>query len=323
MPKIHCLTVGQGDCTLIQHGSGRVSMIDICGGNSEDEDIELLIRSILEDVKGNFRMCNSPTNPLKYLKENGFTEIWRYISTHPDMDHLDGFNALMNQFSVYNFWDQGARKEKPNFCGTPYREEDWDRYVKVRDGREDGTQVIKVQQGSTLKFANEDDQAGHGDCITICAPSSRLVEQCNQAQSFNDASYIISYNANGGKVVLAGDADDNAWQCAIDRYPNLLRNVGFLLAPHHGRDSGRDRSFLSHLNPRFTLLECAPSKYLAYDAWRNRSLAYCTQNQCGNLVVDANGDDLRIYIENEDFANKEGGDVKNTNEQGYFLLGNF
>ena len=33
MAKVHCLTVGNGDCTVIEHGSGRVSMIDICGGN--------------------------------------------------------------------------------------------------------------------------------------------------------------------------------------------------------------------------------------------------------------------------------------------------
>ncbi len=323
MPNIHCLTVGQGDCTLIEHGSGRVSMIDICGGNTERISAQSRTHSLLENVKGNFRMCNSPTNPLDYLKENGLTSIWRFISTHPDMDHLDGFDALMNSFPVLNFWDQGARREKPDFARSPFKEADWDRYVKVRDGEENGTRVVKVKQGSQFKYANQDDKSGHGDCITICAPSDQLVEKCNDSQDFNDASYIIVYNARGGKIVLAGDADDDGWKCAIDKYGELLRDVGFLLAPHHGRDSDRDRSFLDHLKPRFSLLGCAPSEHLAYDAWRNRNLAYATQNQCGNIVVDAGGDDLSIYIENDTFAEKAGGDTSKTNEQGYYFLGAF
>ena len=277
MPKIHCLTVGQGDCTLIEHGSGRLSMIDICGGNigRTSHTHATLIESA--NIKGNFRMCNCPTNPLDYLDANDFDEIWRFISTHPDMDHLDGFNNLMDNVSVCNFWDHGAKKNKPNFSGNRFLEVDWDRYVKVRDKKETGTKVIEVQQGRKFKYANDDDELKNGDCITICAPSDELIRKCNNSQDFNNASYIIVYRATGGKVVLAGDADDDAWECAIEKYPKLLQNVGFLLAPHHGRDSGRDRSFLSHLNPRFSLLGCAPSEHLAYDAWRNRDLTYYTK----------------------------------------------
>ncbi len=251
------------------------------------------------------------------------SEIWRFISTHPDMDHLDGFNSLMNQFAVYNFWDHGARKMKPDFSGSPYREADWDRYVKVRDGKEQDTNVIEVLQNSTFKYANNDDENGSGDCITICSPNSELIQECNRNQQFNDASYIIVYRAQGGKVVLAGDADDLAWECALEKYHDLLKNVGFLLAPHHGRDSGRKRDFLSHLKPRISLLGCAPSEYLAYDAWRNRGLKYYTQNQCGNVVIEGKEGGLNMYIENEVYARKEWGYLPKKNAQGYYYLGTF
>ena len=259
MPRIHCLTVGQGDCTLIEHGSGRISMIDICGGNSERMRAQETYGARLEKPRGNFGMCGSPTNPLDYINRNGFGDIWRFISTHPDMDHLDGFNNLIDAFTIRHFWDQGARKKKPDFTSSPYNEADWDRYVKARDGKESGTRVVKVQQGRQFEFANKGDASGCGDYITMCAPSEQLVRECNDSQNFNDASYILVYRARGGKIVLAGDADDAAWECAISEYPELLKDVGFLLAPHHGRDSGRNRSFLSHLKPRFSLLGCAPS----------------------------------------------------------------
>ena len=323
MPKVHCLTVGDGDCTVIEHGSGRLSMIDICGGNLQRPDSLLAVLYEEQDVKGNFRMCNRPTNPLDYLVENRMTEIWRFVSTHPDMDHLDGFDRLMTGFTVHNFWDHGARKVKPDFSGSPYLEADWDRYAKVRDGREKDTTVIKALQGKTFKYANDDDEDGNGDYVTICSPNAEVVQRCNHTQKFNDASYIIVYRAQGGKVVLAGDADDMAWECAIEGYPDLLENVGFLLAPHHGRDSGRNRAFLSHLNPRVSLLGCAPSKYLAYDAWRNRGLTYYTQNQCGNVVIEGREGGLEMYIENEVFAHRVGGDLGRKNAQGYCYLGTF
>jgi len=323
MPTVHCITVGQGDCTILEHGSGRVSMIDICGGNLERETTRKSAQNFASRPRGNYGMCKSPTNPLDYLDDIGVSKIWRFISTHPDMDHLDGFDRLIDEFEVCHFWDSGARKDKPDFEGSPYLEADWDRYVKVRDGDEENTSVVKVLEGKSFKYANEDEKSGHGDYVTICAPTAGLIDDCNDRQEFNDASYIIVYRAKAGKVVLCGDADDEAWNCALDHHPDLLRNVGFLLAPHHGRDSGRDWSFLSHLNPRLSLLGCAPSEYLAYDAWNKRGLNYFTQNQCGNFVIDAGGDRLDVYIENEKFASDAGGDTTNTNHLGYFYLGSY
>ena len=33
MAKIHFLNVDEGDCSIIQHDNGKVTMIDICCGN--------------------------------------------------------------------------------------------------------------------------------------------------------------------------------------------------------------------------------------------------------------------------------------------------
>ena len=38
MARIHFLNVNEGDCSIIQHENGNVSMIDICCGNIEIED---------------------------------------------------------------------------------------------------------------------------------------------------------------------------------------------------------------------------------------------------------------------------------------------
>ncbi len=159
MPSVHLLNVSPGDCSIIRHASGRTTMIDICDGNLEEEEEELSKAAVAEELtlrpRGNFQMCKSPTNPIRYANNIGVTSIFRFILTHPDMDHMDGFDALADEFNIGNFWDTGTRRDKPDFKkGSPYREEDWDRYVKVRDGKGDGVATCIRQAGLRFTFAN-------------------------------------------------------------------------------------------------------------------------------------------------------------------------
>jgi len=34
MPVVHFLNVGDGDCSIMEHGSGRITVLDICNGGS-------------------------------------------------------------------------------------------------------------------------------------------------------------------------------------------------------------------------------------------------------------------------------------------------
>lgn len=322
MAKVHLLNVREGDCTVIEHNSDRITMIDLSCGNVDEENIK---KSALTEAagkpKGNFRMCARPTNPIVYAHDNGIQSIWRFVLSHPDMDHMDGFSLLSKHISLTNFWDSGARKEKPAFEGSPYREEDWNDYVKVRDGNT-ATNVVHVLAGDKFKYANtKGDDGGGQDGLEIVAPNKALIDKANKSQEFNDSSYVIVYQTAGHKFVFPGDAHDETWEFALNSYPTLLENCSILLAPHHGRKSGRSYEFLDALRPRFSILGCAPSEHLAYSAWQHRELGYVTQNQVGNCVIETEGRRLNVYIENDSYAGKAGGDVNNQNSQGYYFLG--
>ena len=107
MSKIHLLNVKDGDCTIFEHASGRSTMIDICAGNIDIEE-EILKASFAESFslskpKGNYAMCKKPTNPVNYFKDTlGRESLFRFIISHPDMDHLDGFNQLADCISITN-----------------------------------------------------------------------------------------------------------------------------------------------------------------------------------------------------------------------------
>ncbi|MCY3769202.1 MAG: hypothetical protein OXG56_07565 [Gammaproteobacteria bacterium] len=325
MPKIHFLNVNDGDCIVLEHDSGRVTVFDISAGNIPRQRSalsEVPAKWDIQSAKGNYRMCKHPTNPLDYLAKMGIKSIWRFILSHPDMDHLDGFNALLDEFSVLNFWDSGAKKHKPDFSSYGvYNEKDWDRYTKVVAGNEPGTNSIQLQAGEQFKYANEDDINGVGDALYILAPNQELVDEGNKKQDFNDASYIVLFCSAIGKVLLAGDAHDTTWEYVKENYKDHVSNVDLLIAPHHGRKSGRSYDFLEYVNPKLTFFGCAPSEHLAYDAWNYRNLAHITNNQCGCIVAEeGSGGGMAIYVENGRFAINSGGDIRRTNKQGFHYL---
>lgn len=75
----------------------------------------LLTRStIFEQRKGlsgllgrtvNFNQKAYPVNPISYLKKHGISAVFRFILTHPDMDHMDGIKDFFEEFEPINFWD--------------------------------------------------------------------------------------------------------------------------------------------------------------------------------------------------------------------------
>lgn len=313
MPTVHFLNVREGDCSIIQHGSGRVSIIDICNGQTSARKavkatFESLLASYAETANratkaasGNYGMKDSPTDPIAYLKALGISNAFRFILTHPDMDHLDGFKALCDEIGIANYWDAGTRKTKPDFSGGRYDEADWDHYVKVRDGN-GGATVVTPKAGSQFQFANLGDPDNHGDCLSIVSPNTDLVNAANEADDPNDASYVVVYRTAGGKIIFPGDAHDKTWEYVLANHTDLVKDCAVLIACHHGRSSDRCHDFLDTLKPKLSLFGCADSDHLAYDAWNSRDLFHITNNQAGNVILDAASTGIHVYVENQKFA---------------------
>lgn len=307
MPTVHFLNVGQGDCSIIQHGSGRVTMIDICGGNlsTDDEKQAKLVYEIFGSTAkggGDYGMRECPTNPVDYCRAHGIRQVFRFILTHPDMDHMDGLSNLLAQVQVANFWETGARKEKPGFSEGRFNEDDWDCYAQMAGRKREGITVISHLAGANFEFANKGEPNGGGDCLSIVAPTPALVAAGNESEDCNDASYVIVYRTCGGNIVFPGDAHDETWEYVTKNHAGLVENCAVLIGPHHGRKSDRDYKFLDLLQPGLTLFGCAPSEHLAYNAWNNRDLFYITQNQAGNVILEGTNQGIEVFVENITFA---------------------
>jgi competence protein ComEC len=306
-PKVHFLNAQKGDCIILEHGSGRVTVIDICCGNltKVDHEIAEMMKALIKKPMGNYRMCETPTNPIDYLSSKGLTSIFRFILTHPHFDHMDGIKKLFHNLSVTNFWDCGIRTDKPDFDEyKAYLEEDWDFYDDLINNRVDDVTVVAPRAGSVGQYYNADneDNSGDGDYLSIVAPHSNLLASANGDGEIHDASYVIVYRSSAGRIIFAGDSNSKTWEYIIDNHKDLVSNAAVLFAPHHGRKANQDFSYLDTVNPRVSFFGCASSEHLGYSAWQNRNLLYFTNNQCGNVHVYPEDKEVEVYIENENYA---------------------
>ena len=105
---VHFLNVGEGDCTIIEHPSGRVSVVDLSNIKAIDTDTaselvlsEALARGVTTRAELNEALIKEAiakaaplTDALEYYDEHigKRTDIFRLIITHPHMDHISGMH---------------------------------------------------------------------------------------------------------------------------------------------------------------------------------------------------------------------------------------
>ncbi|MYE39765.1 MAG: hypothetical protein F4X27_06015 [Chloroflexi bacterium] len=312
MPTIHFLNVKEGDCSVIQHGSGRVSVIDVCNAKPSYTEVSksemALATMATRAVQGNFNQKAYPVNPVAYLEEHGIGSVFRFILTHPDMDHMDGIKAFFDRFSPENFWDTNNKKEMDNssWSASPYNRSDWDFYKLLRDTKpSNNPKRLANLSGQNGQYWNrgEDGNTG-GDGLAILAPTQKLVNDANEKDDYNDCSYVLLYRTGDKRIVFGGDSHDDTWEHILSNWEQDVRDIDLLIAPHHGRDSGRSYDFLDVLKPTLTFFGNARSEYLAYDAWYRRNLDIITNNQANCMVVNSSGGRLDVYVTNETFAKR-------------------
>ena len=108
----------------------------------------------------------------------------------------------------------------------------------------------------------------------------------------NNLSYVLKVSHAGIQIVLAGDAEEDAWKSMVDYYGEDLK-CDVLKASHHGRDSGYYQEAVKLMNPQYTIVSVgkkpetdASNKYRQYttdSVWSTRWKGTIT------VTVDSSG----------------------------------
>jgi len=258
--KIHFVNVGKGSCTIIEHDTGRISFVDI-----DNNDVETTDRIL--------------TDPLEYYRRNINKGIFRFILTHPDMDHMSGIESLTDTYELANFWDIDNDKEIDEF--PKYREEDWNRYQSFK-GSEENPKYLNLLRNAS------------GDCcwvedgITILSPTQELTNHANETEEYHHASYVLMLEHNGEKILIGGEATPLAWDDIHDSFGDRLKCDVFL-APHHGSTHNINEDVFEVIDPNFVVISVGWGIEYDYDYYKrlaNRDV-FTTKSK-GNIWVDTN-----------------------------------
>jgi competence protein ComEC len=264
MLKIHFLNVGHGECTLIEHHSGRLTMVDINTShdydwNTKQEILEArraaltgatptLLGGGLADAVALDEARRELTDPISFLQQRyPGRQLFRFILTHPDLDHMRGLKRLRETVGFVNFWDTDHTKSTPDFRGDNDREE-WDHYQQLRNGRFVHKPRFYYRGNEYFAFACDENGLGDGDGIEILSPTPALVSACNLAEKSNDLSYVLRLRHANRTVLLTGDIEEPAWAELVSVYRGSLK-ADYLQASHHGRDSGFHAASLKLIAP--------------------------------------------------------------------------
>lgn len=189
--------------------------------------------------------------------------VFRYVQTHPDLDHMSGLNRFFFQEDVplLNFWDTANTKQldEEDF-GSTYDYLDWLAYQTLREnsGPEGSTHKVLLQlQGASGSYWNEDG-------IEVWAPTAGLVSACNVTQMWNHSSLVLRLTYGGRRVVLSGDAEALEWETICDSVGEDNLGCDILKAAHHGRESGYSMRATNAMDPSFVI--CSVGKKPSTDA---------------------------------------------------------
>jgi competence protein ComEC len=275
MAKIHFLNVGHGDCTIIEHANGNLTMIDVNNGEELDDDstdaileksssssIEYLhrwtlwksrsvpVQNLLAEAGYDIEL----TNPIEFLQSNYPNKpVFRYIQTHPDFDHMRGLAALeSSEIEIVNFWDTPNSREWDPQRDSESDRSDWDAYQKYRSGS--GPKVLNLYRGSVGRYFNrgENDVPG-GNGLYILSPTTALFQEFDVDGRRNELSYVLQYRIANRTIILGGDAEQAAWESIYQEYGGKLK-CDVLKASHHGRDSGYHQEAVKAMSPAVVIV---------------------------------------------------------------------
>lgn len=272
MSIIKSFSVGNGDMYYINHNTDNFTIIDCCIDDSNKNTIVNEVKN-LSSKKG----------------------ITRFISTHPDDDHIWGIGYLDDKINILNFYCVNNNATKTEVT------DDFKRYCNLRD---DGGKAFYIYKGCSRKWMNQTNEERGSSGINILWPDTNNsdfkdeLKLASDGNNPNNISPMISYLLeNGVNAMWMGDLETTFMEKIKDDIE--LSKTDILFAPHHGRDSGKvPKDMLGKIDPKIVIIGEAPSKDLNYYGSYNT----ITQNSAGDIVFDCESNKVHIYVSNSNYS---------------------
>lgn len=276
MSIIKSFSVGDGDMFYIRHNSDNFTVID-CYMHEDNKD------KIMKEIE----------------EKSKDKQIHRFISTHPDEDHILGLKKFRDKLGISNFYcvDNKATKSEET--------EDFKEYCDLRDG----DKKFYIHEGCSRKWmnisgtdSNGEERGGSG--INILWPKTNnsyykdALKKAQNGDSPNNISPIIKYSLkNGVDVLWFGDLEKEFMENIKEDLD--IEQADIIFAPHHGRESGKiPKEILDKIKPKLIIIGEAPSNNLNY----YEGYDTITQNSAGDITFSCEEGKVHIYVSNNNYS---------------------
>ena len=286
-------SISDGDMFYIKHGSSNFTIIDC---NMDDTNRQKITDEI--------------------ISESSDKDITRFISTHPDEDHIHGLKYLDDKIGILNFYCVKNEATKSD------ETDDFKKYCELRDSDK---KAFYIYEGCSRRWMNQNDEekkygsSGINILWPITDNEDYKAELLNakEGKSPNNISPIIKYSLSNGVTVLwFGDLENSFMEKIKDTVE--LPKADIIFAPHHGRSSGKiPKEWMESISPKIVIIGEAPSEKINYLSNYNT----ITQNTAGDIILDCESGIVDIYVSNENYSVKFLKNNKKSNAYGATYIG--
>ncbi len=213
--KIIFFNVGQGDAIFIESRYHHQILID--GGPNK----KLILNKISKE--------------LTFFDK----DIDLIILTHPELDHLNGLLAVLDNFKVENIiWNKIKRDSNIYFDFLKKIKEE---EAKVYSGRAG----LKIKAGEII--------------VLVLFPFEDLSQKEIKGKTSNDTSVVVELFVGGEKFLFLGDITKKVEREIVKKYPK--DNISVLKIAHHGSKFSTSEELLEHFHPFFAVISCGKNNY--------------------------------------------------------------
>ncbi len=250
--KIIFLDVGQGDAILIIAPNGRQVLID----SGKYSDISTKIAKYMP------------------ISDRSLDII---VATHPDIDHISGFNSILDEYSVDYFIHSGL------LAGAPA-------YRSIANKVRNSNIIVKTAVSGEKIFLDNDMY------LEILSPYLN-----QKIENPNDQSVVIKLIYGDTSVLLTGDASKLIERNLISMYGSFL-DSDILKLGHHGSKTSSDNSFTEKVNPEYGIISAGCNN--KYGHPNVEVLRVLDNNHIKELSTCDNGDIIFKYKDGVWFFDK-------------------
>lgn len=254
------LDVGQGDAAFLQFPHGTTMMIDSGGLGWQ------------KDQKERFSIGNDVDAP--YLWSHGIYHIDYLVVTHSHKDHIEGFSAILANFSVGQVVVPVMPSQDPEF--ERFKHECQLAHVPI----------VVWSQGEHKQLENV--------AIEVLWPALTPVP----ARLDNDQSLVLRFTYGQRRLLFTGDIEVASENSLVARRQNFQADV--LKVPHHGSHTSSTINFIQQVDPRIAIIS-APLRSRfnhphAEVVTRYNQLGICLYQTgaLGAITITTNGQDLLL-----------------------------